>query len=263
MSDQAPNKFSVFNLPDLPDSIDNAVKNLTDKPTKNFGTTFADCWFLVFGEISHKANKKRMKYAWELEKYQNELSKAIDSIPTDKLVEPSIQVTAQALENSKYCISSANLRKMFVNLISGTMHADLEPHVHPSFPEILKQLSENDALMLQILKRKPQLPIANIGIYLDAQAYQILSHNICPYPLDATSDITSSVSISSLERSGLVLTSYTEHINDENAYNLIKTRSIYKAIEDSSKSMSKKIYFRKGLCRLTPLGAEFIHSCVS
>lgn len=36
---------SLINLPDLPDSIDTAVKNLTDKPTQGVGQTLADVNF--------------------------------------------------------------------------------------------------------------------------------------------------------------------------------------------------------------------------
>lgn len=37
---------SLINLPDLPDSIDTAVKNLTDKPTQGVGQTLADMWYI-------------------------------------------------------------------------------------------------------------------------------------------------------------------------------------------------------------------------
>ena len=57
---------SFINLPDLPASIDNAVKNLTDKPTQGIGQTLADVWYLVFGGITHAADKRRMKYAHDL-----------------------------------------------------------------------------------------------------------------------------------------------------------------------------------------------------
>ena len=53
---------SFINLPDLPASVDNAVKNLTDKPTQGIGQTFADAWYLVFGGITQAADKRRMNY---------------------------------------------------------------------------------------------------------------------------------------------------------------------------------------------------------
>ena len=93
---------SFIDFPDLPASIDNAVKNLTDKPTQGIGQTLADVWYLVFGGITHAADKRRMKYAHDLKLYEQELSQAILSIPEENLIEPNIQITAQALENSKY-----------------------------------------------------------------------------------------------------------------------------------------------------------------
>lgn len=87
---------SLINLPDLPDSIDNAVKNLTDKPTQGVGQTLADVWYLVFGGITQAADKRRMKYAHDLELYKQELSQKIASIPEENLIEPSIQTTAPA-----------------------------------------------------------------------------------------------------------------------------------------------------------------------
>ena len=51
MSNETTNKFSLIGLPDVPDSVDSAVKNLTDETTKNIGQTFGDLWYLVFGGI--------------------------------------------------------------------------------------------------------------------------------------------------------------------------------------------------------------------
>lgn len=247
----------------LPNSIDNAISNISGPLTKNIGQTFGDIWSLVFGEISHKANKARMRYAMDLEKYQNELLDAINKIPDNKRIEPSIQITAQALENSKYCISSKQLREMFVNLISGTMNSDLEPRIHPSFPEILKQLSKNDALMLQLLKQRHDLPIANIGVRTDECKQTILYTNVCPFiPGDSSVD-KCSVSISSLIRAGIAYTSFSRFLDDETAYDLITINPEYNAALEICKHTNQTIYFQKGLCGLTDLGSDFIYSCVS
>lgn len=51
---------------EVPESIDEAVKNLTGKPTETIGQVLSDCLFLVFGGISQKAELKRAKYAFAL-----------------------------------------------------------------------------------------------------------------------------------------------------------------------------------------------------
>lgn len=252
-----------MSLMDLPGSLDTAVKNLTDNPTQNMGQSFGDLWYLVFGGISQAANKKRMRYASDLKKYENELSHSISSIPPDKYVEPSIQVAAQALENSKYCLSSECLRKMFVNLISGTMHADIEPHIHPSFPEILKQLSENDALMLQLLKNRPELPIANIGINTSPTEYRLLWNDICAFIPSNSSTFKCSLSISSLEHVGLIFTTYTAILSDHDLYIPITNTPEYLEAQRICKESNQNLYYKQGICGLTALGSEFILSCVS
>ena len=84
-------KAALINF-ELPPSIDNAVKNLTDKPTNNVGQTLADCWYLVFGGISQAANKRKLQYSNDLELFNEELNNKINAIPTNKRIEPDIHV---------------------------------------------------------------------------------------------------------------------------------------------------------------------------
>ena len=64
----------------------------------------SDIWFLVFDGISHLAEKRRLRYVAELEKYNKELQATINEIPQDRKAEPDIQIVASALEASKYCV---------------------------------------------------------------------------------------------------------------------------------------------------------------
>jgi len=141
------NRKSLIDL--VPDSVDNAVKNITDKPTQNIGTTLADIWYLVFGGISQAAEKHKLRYSYALQEFENELKEKISKIPKDKLIEPDMQVVAPALESAKYCVDKQELRKLFSNLISSSMNIDYSKDVHPLFTNIIKQLSTTDATILK------------------------------------------------------------------------------------------------------------------
>lgn len=266
MSNNTTNKFSLIDLPDVPESLDNAVKNLTDTPTQNAGQTIGDLWYLVFGGISHAADKRRMKYANDLEQYRRELTKTIEQIPEDKKVEPSIQITAQALENSKYCISSQSLREMFVKLISGSMNKDFEPFVHPSFPEMIKQMDDSDAMLLSELKRNGKSAIANFRLVSSKNSgYQLLFtnayiSNIFRIPIEKCAR-----SLTSLERMGLVKLEYDVYFSDETIYSSFKSLDLYKTFTANLEHNVNysKIDVQKGLCSVTPLGKDFINLCVS
>lgn len=267
MSDGNTNKFSLIDLPNVPSSVDNAIENLTDAPTKNAGQTFGDLWYLVFGGITHAADKRRMKYAADLEKFHKELTESIDKIPDEKKAEPSIQITAQALENSKYCVSSKSLRDMFVKLISGTMNKDFEFLVHPSFPEMIKQMNENDARILMELKRKQhEVPIAEYQ-----EVFSPNNWNIVHFTNIYISDIfrmpiqECSCSLSSLQRMGLLTISFENYLTNDAFYKPFYETSLFKNLEKEiiSYNRNSKISLKKGICSITPLGKRFIGVCVS
>lgn len=265
MSENTTNKIGLVNLPEIPESADNAIKNLTDAPTQNVGKTFADLWYLVFGGITQTADKKRMSYAVELEKYHQELTDSIENIPKDRRVEPSIQVTAQALETSKYCVSSETLREMFVNLVSSSMNADTQSLTHPAFPEILKQLSTEDALLLKdiYISKAPASPIAKIGINATDGGYTLLYENIfVPKNLDFSCP-QCSFSLASLERANLISISYTSWLTSDSEYNKLRETPEYlQAQKISTLSQQSEPRFEKGLLKLTALGQAFCFICM-
>lgn len=247
---------------ELPPSVDNALNNLTDKPSLAIGTTFSDLWYLVFGGVSHLAEKKKIAYAHKLELFRKELDDSIQQIPPDKKIEPSTQVIAQALENSKYCIESDELRKMFTALISNSMNADFSKDVHPSFAEILKQMSPLDAVIIKIFKDSPVIgfPLCQYVLYNDASFKILLDNVFLEHPNTYPPD--NSLSISSLSRLGLLETSYGQYIVEDNddLYITFKNHPWHKFLQE--KLPDQTVDIRKGVVRLTPLGRSFTQVCV-
>ena len=259
------NSNPLINIPELPDSIDNAVKNLTDEPTRGIGKTLADVWYLVFGGISHAADKRRMKYAHALECYHQELSRSVEEIPEEKRIEPSLQITAQALENSKYCIESDELRSMFVKLISNSMNSDYETLVHPSFAEIIKQMSPDDARMLSVLPVNSNIPIVDyVSKHVMTHTYNTKLCNVYLSKLPGFDVFRESAAISSLSRLGLLYLEKESYITNETVYNRYKENDYFKKLSSEviSKEISHTADINKYLGQITPLGKNFVLTCV-
>lgn len=157
MSDEI--KKTVLNT--LAEPIANSAKNITDKPTQNMGTTLADIWYLVFGGISQAADKKKLKYSYALKKMESELKESISKIPKNKLIDPDIQIVAQALEAAKYCVEKEELRHMFVKLISNSLNTDTSNKVHPIYINIINNLTPLDAKVLIMLNQH------NLTVYFE------------------------------------------------------------------------------------------------
>lgn len=244
----------------LPSSIDNAIYNSTDKPTAAIGTTFADIWYLVFGAASHAADKKRIKREHDLEQYRKQLDSSISGIPSDKFVEPSIQVTAQALDNSKYCISEKELREMFVSLISNSMNKDYLRDIHPSFSEMLKQMSTLDAKIIKsfIGSSTNGYPTCQYQLLKD-KGHQLLLDNVfLVYP--NTYLPGNSLSISSLSRFGLLDVRYDQWLLNEDKYIPFKEHCWFKRLQ--KEFPDSEVSIQRGLVRLTPLGRSFVRVCI-
>lgn len=250
----------LIDIPELPPSVDNAVKNLTDKPTQAMGTTFSDIWYLVFGGISYLSEKKKIKYAHNLEQYRIQLESAIDQIPTEKRIEPSVQTTAQALENSKYCVEEETLRNMFTALISNSMNSDYEKDIHPSFAEIIKQMSSMDAEVIKVFKNSPSNGYALCRYEIKENgSYRTLMDNVfLKYPTPNLA--TCSISISSLARLGLLKTSYEDYLIGDNLYTAFTEHYWFKRLQQEFPN--KNVAIQKGLVHLTPLGRAFTRVCI-
>lgn len=245
-------------------SIDNAIKNLTHKPTKYMGTTLADVWYIVFGGISQIADKRKIKYSIELEKLRQELENSVSLIPDDKRIEPSIQVTAVALENSKYCVEVPILRHMFATLIANSMNSDYSDMTHPAFAETIKQLSVLDATTIRMFKIQDDnnLPVCRYVRLRENGAYSVLAHHL--FITDITNIEISSFkyaeSLTSLERLGLVTVDYDIQINDDSMYDNLLNNSLLQSFKDEYPEY--EIVVHKGVATLTLFGYSFVQVCI-
>ena len=262
MSDNTSNKNSLVNV-ELPDFVDQAGENLTKSLTTNAGQTFGDIWFLVFGGISQLAEKRKFKYAVELDKFKKELEEKIDEIPEEKRVEPNMQTVGPALENSKYCVESEEIRKAFANLISRSLNQDYSEYIHPSFADMLKQMSPLDAQNLILFKTQKSHPICDIHCKQnDLSGYKVIFSNLFLANSEQTNYDLQTQSISSLVRFGLVNIPENSSLANQELYNEFETNALYLSLKEEIPEEFGKITLKKKNVDITPLGEMFIKACL-
>lgn len=135
-------------------SIDRTLENILDNPTKNIGKTLGDIWFLVFGGISQKAEKRKLEYSCSLHLFKESLEKEINKIPDNNKTCPDIQIVANTLEASKYCIEKKELRDMFIKLIVSSIDVTKSQYIHPSFAELIRNMNSDEALLIKYMCNK-------------------------------------------------------------------------------------------------------------
>ena len=124
----------------IPKFLDEALTPIA----KESGERLADIVSLVFTPII-KAKAIRDK---NLEKFLKELEKEVNKIPENNIKEPPLNIVGTALEEVlKYHCDEEYMRKMFSKLIASSMSKNSV--VHPSYVEIIKQLSRYDIQVLR------------------------------------------------------------------------------------------------------------------
>lgn len=242
-------------------SIDNAIKNITDAPTKSIGQTFSDLWYLIFGGISHIAEKKKMDYAIKLEKFKAELTASIESVPEEYKQEPDSHTVLLALNDAKFCVEESVLRNMFLNLLTSTV--DSRKKAHPSFSQIILSMSRTDAIILKQFQKDSVIPICDY-IFTEstdfAASYHTYLSNVILYKPDDIGLDEAACSLDSLMRLGLIESPADVICTDQSVYEEFKTTDIYKQMPSIQPDKSVDILQRVAI--LTNLGKSFIECCL-
>lgn len=250
---------------ELPKSVDNALQNISDKPTKQIGDTLGDLFYLVFSWINQAAEKRKLRYAFELEKYESELRERTEKIPEEHRIFPDIQTVGPALEASKFCAEKEEIRHMFVNLISASMDDRYANDVHPSFPDILRQMTPLDAQNLSLFKTNGNRALVQYALNPSNEAgyVTIFERGFLDNP-NETDLNKQAISISALERLGVVSISLTEHLTNEQLYEAFYKHPYYAEMQELVEKDPgfKKAEIIKGCVAITPLGESLIKVCL-
>lgn len=266
-----------FNL--IPKSIDNAVNNITDRPTRSIGETLSEIWYLTIGGPIHQAAIKReARYALEAEKFKEELIQEINKIPEENLKEPDFQVVSTALNDAKFCLENEDLRKMFANLIAAASDSRKANDALPIFSDIIRKLTSRDASNLASFGNVSNHPIAIYRDWISPYGYRDVMKNVFLLNKKYHDLQNQSISINTLCSLGLLEVTYDKKFDSAHYAEFYKTED-YKILEGKCREMNKrsqdslspefkKVFSGKarlevigGMVELTDLGSMFKRIC--
>lgn len=98
------------------------------------------------------------------QKVKYALNKKFNDTPLDKIKEPDANIVIPAYEALRYSLDNDYLKEMYVNLIASSMLKEKKELAHPSFVEIIKQLSSFDAEFLKLLFSDGTIQIPKIKL---------------------------------------------------------------------------------------------------
>ncbi len=90
------------------------------------------------------------------------LAQKLADVDPEKIVEPEPYVAVPAIQAISYSMNSEELRNLYANLLAKAMNSDTKDFVHPSFVEIIKQMSPIDSLVFKIIMERDANPLIDL-----------------------------------------------------------------------------------------------------
>lgn len=195
-----------------------AVSNLTNPPTKVAGGLLADFINLTAGGIHYASMKAELKRQKKFEAFKSNIEKGVENIPPENQVEPRESIIGPAVEKAKHCMNEDEIREMFEKLIINSFDNRKIEKIHPSFSDIIQQMSPIDAQNLKCFANEERLPVCEIQLNLTNASHRTLLTNVfCGNKL-CNSIEQQSISLSSLSRIGIIKIAYDEYLTDDSFY---------------------------------------------
>jgi len=239
------------------------AKDILQPTSKSIGENLGLLVDGVMGWLGYWGQKQTIKRDVYLIEYKKEIEEAVKQRKEDDLIEPQLRIVGPAIEASKFHIEDKDFRKMFAELIASSCDKETEKLVHPSFPEMIKQLSTKDAKFLQLFIQDTTFPCVKFRSRhsdntITPYRHLIIDLKECSHSFNQNDELYFTQSVDNLIRLGIIRLN-SEVIELSYDYSKFKEHWYYKAIE---KECDGNIEIKKYRLELTELGEDFKRCCL-
>ena len=94
-------------------------------------------------------------------------------VPPEKFVEPEPYIVGSAMLAMTFTLDCEELRNLYANLLASSMNSDIKDNVHPAFTEIIKQLSPDEARIMEYISNVGLIPFVHIHTRIGEKSYRM------------------------------------------------------------------------------------------
>ncbi len=207
---------------------------------------------------------------WGVEKIRDfvreRVASKLDNVPPEDVQQPKPHVAVPAIEALRYTGSESDLAELYANLLATSMDKATAYRAHPSFVDMIKNMSPDEARIMKYLATSGSQPLVDIRLNIKEGGGFIVAHRHlsliglksgCQHvPLAATY-------LDNLERLGLIEMPNGHRIKAEEPYSEIEENAqITELLAQLRSDESHTVEIIKIKLDLTDLGRQFIRTCV-
>lgn len=222
----------------------------------------------VMGWLGYWGEKQRVIREYKLAEYKKKITRKVEAIAEENLVEPPVRIVGPAIEASKFAIDEEICQEMFSKLIASACDASTIDMLHPSFPNIVSQLSPLDAKLLQTFMYHSTYPAARIKVRHKDGIVTPYNHLLfdfsskkLPIIFNEKEQLRLTDTVDCLVRFGLIRLN-SEIIELAYDYEKFKSHWYYVSAVASGITETDTMQMVKYRIELTELGKNFVRCCV-
>ena len=197
-----------------------------------------------------------------------DLEERLKSVPPERIQTPAPEVAGPLFEALRFTAHDNDLRRMYANLLGTAIDISTAHTAHPSFVEILKQLSPDEARIIQTLAKinARYYPTVSVRDGYEIEGRPYLTETVEIFNLFAESagcvraDLVTTY-IRNLIRLGL-LEPIQGTVSREDLYEQIESHpTISQARAEIEKQEGHSVTMQRSCLGVTVLGRQFIDAC--
>ncbi len=148
------------------DIYEDGLKPAVREISKSLGTVFG-----LVNTLLYPLEELRKDSSYKHQHFMDEIKERAKAIPEDKLVTPPLHISGPAFEGLRYTMDVKELREMYIAYLLCAMNSDTQGDAHPSFAEVIRQLSPDEA---KILKTMPPYglyePVLDVDVVIPGKS---------------------------------------------------------------------------------------------
>ncbi len=207
---------------------------------------------------------------WGYEKIEDYLTKRVSEklsdVPEENIETPPTNIAGPAVEALRYTGHNEHLRELYASLLAMSMNKNTLEKAHPSFVEVIKNLSTEEALILEHFVNEDIYPKIDIQeILKDNKGHIIRFQNFTLFhELDSRLKPNNIPTyLDNLQRLGIVEILKDEYLANDKLYEELQASKALLSLIKSIESKGLEVNFRKGIISLTAFGKDFIKNVVA
>jgi len=206
------------------------------------------------------------KVKLNIDKHLNSYKEKVTAIPPENLIEVNPQIGVPILDKLSYT-TSEDIAALFVNLLANASSSETVNLAHPSFVQLIENLSIDEARIISGLAGEVYVPHVSFHAYLNSQpGYHHMLENgtLLPFTINMLFPDNVAIYLTNLARLGILNEVSNRFKQDEASYKALIEHYQFESTKAAWNESGKYSRFEvvKGYYDITPFGRQFIKACL-